>query len=227
MLKRLQIYQKKHNGSCDVPYKYGPDPQLANWVNWQRCQQKKGLLSKERYDQLVAAGFEWTGSNYDEQWNKMFKRVQAYQKKHNGKCDVPKIYRPDPQLGRWVGTQRRYYRKGLLAKERCDQLEAIGFEWTGTHERRNYKDHWTKMLKRLQDYQQEHDGSCEVPSKYPPDQTLSTWVGNQRRKYKRGLLAKERCDQLEKIGFEWTSTPGTYTKLQNSTRGKTKLLRRR
>ena len=208
MFKRLQTYQKKHNGSCDVPYKYRPDPQLANWVNWQRTQHKKGLLAKDRCDQLREIGFEWTSTNYEDQWIKMLKRLQAYKRKNNGMCHVPKIYRPDPQLGRWVGTQRRCYRKGLLAKERCDQLEAIGFEWTGNRTRgqQSLQDQWTKMFKRLQVYQQEHNGSCHVPKQYQQDPQLGTWVSNQRRNYKKGSLSKDRCDQLEKIGFEWTST---------------------
>ena len=29
----------------------------------------------------------------------------------------------------WVKNQRSHYKKDLLAKERCDQLEAIGFQW--------------------------------------------------------------------------------------------------
>ena len=130
-----------------------------------------------------------------DQWTKMFKRLQAYQQEHNGSCNVPTQYCQDPKLGRWVQAQRYAYKKGLLAKERCDQLEAIGFQWTVHTE-------WTEMFKRLQAYQKEHNGSCNVPQKYPQDPQLGNWTNSQRRCYKKGSLAKERCDQLESIAFE-------------------------
>jgi len=203
MLKRLQAYQQEHNGICNVSSKYSQDPQLANWVHRQRQTYKKGLLAKDRCDQLEAIGFEWAGrreknSPLPSRWLQMLERLQAYQQEHGGSCNVPNRYRHDPQLGSWVSLQRHEYKKGLLRKERYDQLEAIGFEWTP-------KDHgWNEMLKRLQAYQKDHNGSCNVPARYPQDPKLGTWVVKQRSSYKKSLIAKERCDQLEAIGFQWT-----------------------
>ena len=200
ILKRLQAYQQEHNGSCNVPRQYDPDPQLATWVMNQRHQYKKGVLAKERCDQLDAIGFEWKSTrreqSLEKQWTKMFKRLQEYQQEYNG--NMPKGYYQDPKLGRWVHKQRFLYKKGLLSKERFDQLEAIDFQWA------QYNGWWAEMLKRLQAYQQEHDGSCNVPYRYPPDPQLGRWVSEQCERYNKGLLAKERCDQLEAIGFQWT-----------------------
>merc|ERR1712151_633268 len=99
----------------------------------------------------------------------MLERLQAYQQEHNGSCNVPQRYRSDSQLGRWVMTQRNNHKKGLLAKERCDKLEAIGFQWT------------------------------VQPKNYSHDPQLGNWVDKQRSRYKQSLLAKERYDQLEAI----------------------------
>ena len=77
----------------------------------------------------------------ENKWNKMLTRLQAYQQEHNGSCNVPKNYRQGPKLGRWVDWQRTRYRKGLLTKERFDQLEAIGFQWTLREQTE-----WTKIL---------------------------------------------------------------------------------
>ena len=132
-----------------------------------------------------------------EKWTEMFKRLQAYQQEQNGSCNVPQRYDEDPHLGRWVSKQREKYRKGLLAKERYDQLEAIGFQWTVRGQTE-----WTKMFTRLRAYQQEHNGSCNVPRGYPQDPALGSWVAKQRHVYKKGMLTKERLDQLEAIGFQ-------------------------
>ena len=167
------------------------DPQLGIWVSNQRQNYRKGLLAKKRLDQLEAIGFECistrTGSGkplQHDQWTKMFKRLQAYQQEHEGSCNVPAQYHQDPQLGQWVTTQRCRYKKGLLAKERYDELEAIGFEWT-----RNPA--WTEMFKKLQDYQQEHNGSCTVPQKYRKDPQLGRCVNRQRFDCNKEMLTKE------------------------------------
>ena len=61
--------------------------------------------------------------NNKQKWTKTFKRLQAYQQEHNGSCNVPQNYPPDPQLGIWVKSQRMFYKKGVLAKERFDHLD--------------------------------------------------------------------------------------------------------
>ena len=133
----------------------------------------------------------------------MLKRLQQYQKEHNGSCNVPTRYPQDPRLGQWVSKQRYNYKKGSLAKERCDQLEAIGFEWTRNRGQQPMNDQWTKMFIRLQAYQQERNGSCNVSQGYRQDPALGNWVLKQRYHYNKAMLTKERFDQLEKIGFEW------------------------
>ena len=204
MFKRLQTYQQEHDGSCNVPQGYPQDPKLGRWVKKQRNIYKKGSLAKERCDQLESIGFEWTVREQTE-WTEMFKRLQAYQKGHNSGRNVPRGYPQDPKLGRWVNTQRENYKKGLLAKERCDQLDSIGFELKRNREQ-TFQDQWAKMFKRLQAYQQEHNGSCNVPQGYPQDTKLGRWAMTQRSRHKKGLLAKERYEQLNGIGFEWRST---------------------
>jgi len=148
------------------------------------------------------------GKSLPNKWTKMFKRLQTYQQEHDGSCNVPQGYPQDPKLGRWVKKQRNIYKKGSLAKERCDLLEKIGFGWTDKSREQSFQDQWVEMFKRLQAYQQEHDGTCNVPRKYPQDPKLGRWVNMQRNLYKKGSLAKERYDQLEAIGFEWTRNRG-------------------
>ena len=56
---------------------------------------------------------------------------------------MPNRYAENPQLGRWVGTQRTQYKKFQqdpstfsmstfsMTQERIERLERIGFEWNG------------------------------------------------------------------------------------------------
>jgi len=57
-------------------------------------------------------------------WLDKFLLLEAYKEKHNDFI-VPR----KSTLGAWAVTQRLRYKKGILAKDRIDLLESIGFPW--------------------------------------------------------------------------------------------------
>ena len=62
---------KVETGHCNVPYRYGKDPQLGRWVQNQREFKKRNTLSDERMTRLQELGFMWTmrkahKKNYEE-----------------------------------------------------------------------------------------------------------------------------------------------------------------
>ena len=73
------------------------------------------------------------------EWDTKFNELVAYKDAHGGSCNVPtKGYAENPQLGRWVDTQRKQYKKfqqdpstSHMTQERIERLESIGFEWNG------------------------------------------------------------------------------------------------
>ena len=64
------------------------------------------------------------------------------------------------------------------------------------------QEQWNERLKELKQYQQVN-GNCKVPRGYKGNPQLGMWVHNQRNKYKKGKLSKERIKLLNKIEFEW------------------------
>ena len=125
-----------------------------------------------------------------EQWQEKFEELCKFKKKH-GHCNVPGKPRrkrktpmkggdatPPPEimmLWRWVKRQKYQYKlfkegkQSTLSQERITALERIGITWdchTST---------WSDRLSELAKYHSEH-GDCNVPSKYPPNPKLSTWV---------------------------------------------------
>ncbi len=115
---------KENQGHCGVPQGWRGNPQLATWVHNQRA--RKGRLSEERVARLEALGFEWDPARAD--WEEMFQALVAF-KENQGHCGVPAKRSENPQLGTWVSTRRRDFRKGRLSEERVVRLEALGFEW--------------------------------------------------------------------------------------------------
>ena len=124
------------------------DPRLGSWVGTQRnCKKKldrgepsKGMTA-ERAARPEALGLAWapprgpggvTTTN-EGAWEAQLARLAAY-KEARGDCNVHQGWADDPELGRWVSSQRKHKKKldrgdpseGMTA-ERAVKLEALGF----------------------------------------------------------------------------------------------------
>merc|ERR1711957_792184 len=126
-----------------------------------------------------------------------FNEIIQY-KQQLGDCNVPNR---EGHLGIWVSNQRRFYKRGELSPERCEQLESVGFEWVlGGGGSRPNDELWRTRYIDLVHYLMEH-GNCNVPQK--GHGSLGQWVGKQRQSHKGGRLSQCRIDYLESIGFAW------------------------
>eukprot|EP00547_Thalassionema_nitzschioides_P006161 CAMPEP_0194217204 /NCGR_PEP_ID=MMETSP0156-20130528/20638_1 /TAXON_ID=33649 /ORGANISM="Thalassionema nitzschioides, Strain L26-B" /LENGTH=210 /DNA_ID=CAMNT_0038946181 /DNA_START=145 /DNA_END=777 /DNA_ORIENTATION=+ len=154
-------------------------------------------------------------------WQERFQDLIRFHIRH-GHCLVPCTYPEDTTLARWVKRQRYEY-KQLLKKqqqsrengglkkpstsstmnaERIKMLESIGFVWD------SHQVTWNKMLGELEDFKKKH-GHCEVPSKFPENSALATWVSRQRaqhklyRKNEANSMTESRIAALNKLDFKW------------------------
>ena len=115
------IEYKAEHGDCNVPQRQG---QLGKWVSHQRVTYLADSLAQDRIDRLSSIGFDWRLK--EGCWDTQLQELVRYQAKH-GDCNVPQR---QGQLGLWILTQRRVYRKGKLSQDRIDRLNGIGFDWT-------------------------------------------------------------------------------------------------
>ena len=125
-----------------------------------------------------------SGRFHSDQWYEKYQELVEYQKQH-GHCNVPPKYKTDDlSLWRWVKRQRYQYKlkaegkpSSSMTTERIRLLEAIGITWDsqGTL--------WNDRYSELEQFKSTK-GHCNVPSKYPKNPQLSTWVKCQRRQYK-------------------------------------------
>ena len=130
--QRLLVYKDENNGSTMVPFlaqdgnSSGEQTteSLGVWVKIQRQKKQDGELSEKRLQLLEKIDFVWDPQN--DQWNEMFDQLCLYRKQHNGSTSVPRGY---PDLGNWVNTQRRTYKRKTLPTERIERLNSIGFLW--------------------------------------------------------------------------------------------------
>ena len=132
MYQKLVAY-KKHYKSTKVPRWYTNDPQFGMWIANQRVLYKKNKLSNKRTELLNSINFVWSMEYAkgvrDGQWMGMYQKLVAYKKQYKS-TKVPRQYTVDPQLGKWVDTQRGVYKKNKLLDKRTELLNSINFVWS-------------------------------------------------------------------------------------------------
>ena len=106
-----------------------------------------------------------------EAWEKRFQELVQYKEKH-GNCNVPQIYKQNPQLGRWVTEQRTTF--DSMSEDRKKQLKSIGFVLDARTEA------WEKRFQELVQYKEKH-GNCNVPNRCKQNPQLGKWVHYQGR----------------------------------------------
>ena len=202
--KLFQDYVERE-GTAQVPRRYVEgDTHLGVWVQGQRQNYKKGVLSQEKIDKLEKLKDKgWVWDIKGEKWEENYKLLQGYVNRE-GNSRVPKRYISGKiSLGNWVVSQRREYNKGTLSKERIDKLEKFknkGWVWD------TLETDWEEKYKLFQEYV-EREGSARVPTMCKEgDINLGLWVSAQRVRYAKRKLSKERIDKLEKFknqGWVW------------------------
>ena len=201
------LYFKKNNGHCNVPDRWPEDPQLGKWVGKQRTKRNNGLLSNERIERLNEIGFIWDllAAN----WEEMFECFLESKRKH-GNCNIPSRWPENPKLGRWVSTQRVFWKNGKLSEDRIKRLEAAGFEWNIRETNWDIREtNWDEMFSALLKFK-EKKGHCNVQRAWPENPDLSYWVSTQRGNYRKGSLSSDRIERLEQLGFIWNTIENSW-----------------
>jgi len=139
-------------------------------VEKQRNLYRSKELQEHRIEKLKSIGFAFDAAKEqtDERWEYMFAKLLEY-KKASGNCKVPRHYKKDPQLGRWVGRNRHRGRTGVLEPERKDRLTAVGFWWG----ERQDKYSWENGIELLKEFHKKN-GHAFVPVLHRKD-FLSRW----------------------------------------------------
>lgn len=200
----LAQYRNKH-GHCN-PIRGGPDDFLSQWTEKQRRNKQK--LKSDQIRRLDQINFDWRTrqEREDELWDSQLEKVKTYKLQH-GDTQVPANYAADSSLGRWVASQRQFYKKHRLRPDRLERLEEIAFVWSikkGNAETRNTHNAdeiWKDMYDRLKEFRAQF-GHCIVPRSFP-DSALQYWVLTQRQQYRLHSIRPERKKLLDDIDFVW------------------------
>ncbi|MBF0419069.1 MAG: Helicase associated domain protein [Magnetococcales bacterium] len=166
------------------------DPELGEWADRQRLLWQKERLDENRRQRLEAVGFIWDleATEWQEQFQR-FRMIVVTLGRWPG-IDHPIL----DELRPWLEEQRQLRVKNRLHPARCNQLNALGFIWSTRQEQ------WQRLFDRFVSFKRLH-GHGLVPERYSADPELSSWVQDQRRDYRRGIMVEEIHSRLAMVGF--------------------------
>ena len=186
-------------GYAHVPRDYkSPDGyRLQYWCHNQETRLKNQKMTNEQLLKLTSIGFFKSGR--DVKWEKGYKHLVAYYKKHKSKRMVNTYLSPDGfPLGSWAYVQMINYSLGHLSEQRINKLLAIGFVFKPIYSRP--KDPWKTGLNNLYLFYDTHR-SYRIPLGYraPDGFYLGNWAVRTRKAYKH--LPLDNLIELERTGF--------------------------
>eukprot|EP00985_Skeletonema_marinoi_P021764 scaffold13537_cov142-Skeletonema_marinoi.AAC.2 len=200
MLQQLKQYIDER-GDTLVPSEYHDNPQLGNWVQWQRVQYNRrqtrqiSQMTDERVGKLNEIDFVWDAK--EATWEERLKEIVEYKNEH-GNALVPSEYHDNPQLGNWVQWQRVQYnrrQKGQasnLTDERVAKLNEMGFVWEPLEAV------WQSKYDKLHNFYKRY-GHTKIPLGEQEHKELYEWCMRQR--YSKS--PRQRYDQLKKVNFDF------------------------
>ena len=196
-LAAKEYYQT--NGHLDVPINYVTQDgiKLGSWIgNIRSAYQGINARPKptpEQICQLESIGMNWE-SKLQRMWEAGFQQAQRYAREH-GHLYVPRDFMTQDgyALGRWIQQQRDLRH---LTDERRKRLEAIGMDWTTSHDRQ-----WENTYTLVKQFYI-RNGSLDMPKNHKEDGVnIWEWLSSQRKAYKAGKLSSERQQKLRQIGM--------------------------
>ena len=208
----------EHHGNLNVPanfktingHLYDNDGfNLGTWIVTQKMFNKKGTLSRDKKEKLLAIGIIFDG--LEAQWEKMYALAEKYYEYHknlnisiNFKTKNGYLYNEAGfPLGRFISKQRTLKKNGILKKDREEKLLKIGMVFNA-HDVR-----WDEMYTLAKKYY-EHHGNLKInpnfrtKNGYEYDETgfnLGAWINTQRIAQQSEKLNKEREEKLFAIGM--------------------------
>ncbi len=207
--QELLAFYKEH-GHTSVP---GRKKELVSWMERQRLQRKRNLLSQEREARLNQINFIWDFTGIKEQgWEDRYGELREFNETH-GHSFVPVKYQENKSLGMWISLQRKLEKNGTLSQEKVKKLDKLNFVWSRDTIKKSESEFdslWTKHFEKLKAYKKQH-GTCQVSLK--SDRVLQNWTVWQRKLYYQGKLSDKRIDELNKISFPWNINEGYWEKM--------------
>ena len=127
VLRDYFAFKNQHGREPSHTGKTNEELILARWSNVQRSTWKRGTLPPRRERQLLLLGFDF--DPYETVWQQHRRDYIAFKNEHGRDPTSRGKAKNEKPLADWACRQRELWRKGRLATERVEQLQAVGFNF--------------------------------------------------------------------------------------------------
>lgn len=171
-------------------------------VSSSKKKKREGKLSPRQVYILQQVGVVWNPSRENRfRWEEQYKNLLDFRKANPKRWpNWSSSDKKERKIARWCYYNRLWYHGrvkevGKLPKYRVQKLNKIGFEWVPS----NRDKRWQKNYEEVRRFRKQN------PNKWPPPKMyhLYKWIQNQRIRYHKDTLQKNRVNLLNKIGFDW------------------------
>lgn len=149
------------------------------------------LLDVGVYERFIS------GVGYD--WVKTLNQVVAWRDEHGV---LPKHGSSDPEekrLAWWIQDQKTIYKKGLLSQNRIEKLKEINISLSVIK-----RESFDSMCRQLKTWLEENHGIMpKYHSTNPDEKRLTTWIGEQRKAYKKEIIDTYKVTRLQGMGISF------------------------
>lgn len=205
-IEKLLKY-KEDFGNFNVPLSYSIDGiSLGQFVymlkkRGTKPENKKKLEKIGMTDVILRSEAQQTSnkrSHITLDWRQNFEQLKKLKEIGVNINEIDKYNKEHPKIGNWIFNQQKRYRHSKLSEEQDKLLEELGLRMSreDTKEAR-----WNIFYELIKEYKTTY-GDCRVTKTF--DKELHTWVGLQRRGFKRNILTQERISKLNDLQFDWT-----------------------
>lgn len=177
----------------------------GNYCKTLRRMAFQNTLLPEEVDLLTELGFRWNDFEdvYDEaDFDDCLDRLIRYEEENKTGYQIPKKYKPDPELGAWVTMIRRKGRD-IIEPERRDKLDAINFAWVSTRKCGSaFQVTYRSLLEQLKALPSTDD--AEAVETILKEEKIDKWFKAQVASFRAGTLSDARCAYMDQLpGFDW------------------------
>lgn len=179
------------------------EARLGDWMSARRGEFKRGKLSAERVERLLAIP-GWTWNAVESGWDRGFNEVVAWYST-NDRHPIIGVGGQEGKLAQWVNCRRQDFKLGKLSDQRVVRLEAVpGWSWNGLDER------WKRQIDGYAGWL-EANGAQPRSNAVGVEGRLAAWATRCRNLHEKGQLSADRVDELASMpGWTWEGKHETF-----------------
>ena len=135
----------------------------------------------------------------EQQWMLKYNLAKQYYEQNNNLLIPRRFVINGVNLGDWIQKQRKQYKEETLSQSRINLLNEINMQWKANPTPEEQDREWNKMYSIAQIFLNKHNHLLISRKTIINEASIGSWIFEQRRKYKRKTLSKEKIALLNKI----------------------------